>query len=49
MYELKEKAKEIRMKKESPLEKGQLLANVCMMFVYHCSGAWNTRDNTPDQ
>lgn len=49
MCELKEKAKETGMKKDSSLEKGHLLANVCMMFIYHCSRAWNTRGSTPAQ
>lgn len=49
MCEQKEKAKETRIEKESSLEKGHLLANVCMIVMYHCSRVWNTSDNTPDQ
>lgn len=49
MCELKQKAKQIRMKKESSLEKGHLLANACMMFIYHFSRVWSTRENIPDQ
>lgn len=44
-----EKAKETRMKKECSLEKSHLLANICMMFLYHCSRVWNTRENTLEQ
>lgn len=46
MCELKEKAKETRTKKENSLEKGYVLVNICMMFIYH-SVEYGTPEEIP--